>query len=96
MPEVPMIRFVADSSRVMGYGGCNQFTGPFHQSSDSVRIGPLASTKRMCLGIDIESRIFAAFDRTTTVERTGDVLRLRAGDTVLMECRPAASPRTNP
>lgn len=96
MPQAPMFRFSADSGRVMGYGGCNQFTGTFTQSFDSVRIGPLAATKRMCPQIDLETRIFDAINRTTTVDRSDDVLRFMDGDSILMECRSKVFPQSLP
>ncbi|MBC8124600.1 MAG: META domain-containing protein [Candidatus Kapabacteria bacterium] len=83
----PMFRFLSDSSRIMGYGGCNQFSGTYTQVKDVVKIGPLIATKRACPGIDTEGLIFTAFERTTRVKRDDDVLRFFSGDSVLMECK---------
>ena len=83
----PMFRFLPDSSRIMGYGGCNQFSGTFSQVKNVVKIGPLITTKRACPGWDTESLILTAFERTTRVKRDDDVLRFFSGDSVLMECK---------
>ncbi len=83
----PMFRFLPDSSRIMGYGGCNQFSGTFTQVKDVVKIGPLIATKRACPGMDTEGLILTAFERTTRVQRDDDVLRFFSGDSVLMECK---------
>lgn len=96
MPQAPMFRFGVDSGMVMGYGGCNQFTGPYWQSYDSVCIGPLAITKRMCPHMDLETRIVDAFNRASTVERKDSVLRFLNEDTVLMECRAKVFPKATP
>ena len=88
----PMFRFLPDSSRIMGYGGCNQFSGTFTQVKDVVKIGPLITTKRACPGMDTEAMILTAFDKTTKVQRDNDVLRFFSGDSVLMECKAYAIP----
>lgn len=42
------IRF--DSGRVSGNTGCNSFNGPFRYNRTTLTMGPLATTRRACLG----------------------------------------------
>ncbi|MCX6139766.1 MAG: META domain-containing protein [Candidatus Kapabacteria bacterium] len=85
--QQPMFRFLPDSSQIMGYSGCNQFSGSYTQVKNVVKIGPLISTKRACPSMDTESKIYSAFERTTTVKRDDEVLRFYSGDTIVMECK---------
>ena len=41
------VGFRADG-RLQGSGGCNSFFGQYSRSGDTIQIGPLASTKKMC------------------------------------------------
>jgi len=34
--------------RIIGHGGCNSFSGSYEQNDTRLKIGPLASTKKMC------------------------------------------------
>ena len=38
-----------DDDRVNGNGGCNLFNGPYTRSGSSLRMGPLAATRRACV-----------------------------------------------
>ena len=44
----PWLRFVADSNRVVGFGGCNSMSGLFTRDGGELRFGALASTRRAC------------------------------------------------
>ena len=83
---LPMFRFIPDSGRVMGYGGCNQFAGPFTQDEKKVTIVPVISTRMVCPSIDIENQLYKAFEMTTSVDRDGELLVFKNGDSVLLEC----------
>jgi heat shock protein HslJ len=53
--------------KVAGRGGCNQFGGPALVSGNTVRFGPLASTKMACAAnaaMDQETRYFKALEST--------------------------------
>ncbi|NJK34567.1 MAG: META domain-containing protein [Oscillatoriales cyanobacterium SM2_2_1] len=43
------LRFITPD-RVAGSGGCNRFSGGFTLKGDRLTLGPLAATKRACLG----------------------------------------------
>lgn len=73
------IRFDADSGRVHGSGGCNRLFGPYKLSGDSLRLGPLASTKMACLDDQSnrqETAFLAALDDTRSYRISGDTLSL--------------------
>ncbi len=45
-------RFVkfARKGELTGYGGCNQFFGQYEENGTRLIVGPLASTKKACMG----------------------------------------------
>jgi len=60
------IEFGVDG-RVAGVSGCNRFTGPYEtRGKNKVRIGPLATTRKMCPEalMDIEAKTLAALAAT--------------------------------
>ncbi|RKZ17552.1 hypothetical protein DRQ53_03255 [bacterium] len=83
--ELTMI-FGADGS-VSGSGGCNNFRGSGEIEGNALHIGPLASTRRMCMqeGVsDQESRFLAALEGVATWEIRGERAQLRDGNGALM------------
>lgn len=89
---LPMFRFLPDSNKVMGYTGCNQFSGSFTQVKNKVTIGPLATTKAACPTMDLEQKVLSALTSTTSVDMDGDILQFLDGDSVLMECKSTPLP----
>jgi len=71
--SLPRLEFVT-SERVAGYTGCNMMSGGWRMEGGAVRVGPLVSTKRACVGpeSEIERRVVAAL--AGTVKREGDRL----------------------
>lgn len=68
--------------KVAGSGGCNDYNGSYTTDGSKIKIGPLASTKKLCNspdGIDSqEGQYFAALDKATTYAITAaTVLELR-------------------
>lgn len=83
------LSFGADG-QVSGYGGCNQFSGPYTQSGSSLTIGPLASTKRACVDPALntqETAYFQALQSTTRYSIDGRELVLYSGDQVVARFR---------
>jgi heat shock protein HslJ len=70
---LPRLEFVT-SERVAGYTGCNMMSGGWRTEGGTIRVGPLVSTKRACVGPEneIERRVVAAL--AGTVKREGDRL----------------------
>ena len=78
----PHLTLDSAQKRALGYGGCNRFTGPYVVSGDSLRLGPLAATKRACLDADMtrqETSFLAALDATRAWHISGDTLILTGG-----------------
>lgn len=59
--SLPRIEFVTDS-RLTGYTGCNMMNGSWKLEGGEIRLGPIASTKRACVGPGdlVERRVTAA------------------------------------
>lgn len=76
--------FDAVSGRASGYAGCNQFSGSYTLSSNSITFGPLAMTRMACAkGDDLERRYTMALEQTTELKVTSTGLQLRKGSTLL-------------
>lgn len=73
------IRFHPDSGRVYGSGGCNRISGPYTVSGDSLRLGPMISTRMACADDRAnrqEVAFLAALDSTRRYRISGDTLTL--------------------
>jgi heat shock protein HslJ len=84
--------FAADEPRVSGYGGCNQFSGPYTQNGASLRFGPLISTRRACLEPALntqETAYFQALESTTRYSIEGGRLVLYRGNQVVARFEPS-------
>ena len=84
------LHFAADEQSVSGYGGCNQFSGPYAQSGASLRFGPLASTRRACADPALsnqETAYFQALESTTRYAVEGGRLVLYSGNQVVARFR---------
>ena len=86
----PLTLSFGTEGQVSGYGGCNQFSGPYTQSGASLRFGPLASTRRACLEPALseqETAYFAALESTTRYSIEGGQLVLYSGIDVVARFR---------
>jgi heat shock protein HslJ len=66
---------------VAGSGGCNDYNGPYTNEATAIKIGPLASTKKLCgtpAGVDDqEAKYLAALQKATKYTISGSKLELR-------------------
>jgi heat shock protein HslJ len=78
---------------VAGYTGCNMLSGAWRVENGEVKLGPLATTKRMCLGPegDIEKRVLAALTPQSRVTREGGRLVFTAPGGARFEFEEAAA-----
>jgi putative lipoprotein len=55
--------------KISGHAGCNSFMGPFVETGPVVKIGPLATTRKMCAPalMDLEGKLLAALQAATSV-----------------------------
>lgn len=74
---VPRLEFVREG-RVTGFTGCNMLNGAWSVEAGEVRLGAIATTKRMCLGPggEIENRVLAVLGDKSRVTREGAKLVL--------------------
>jgi heat shock protein HslJ len=82
-----LVRF--DDDGISGFAGCNSFSGELDADGDSVRIGPLMSTRRFCgedeepdgpSVMEQEAALLAALENSVTARLEGDRLILLRPD----------------
>src|SRR5690606_35499152 len=56
----PTITFNTETHNVYGFSGCNRSTGNYTLKGNSIRIGPFASTKMLCID-DAANKLETAF-----------------------------------
>lgn len=86
------LRFGADG-RVSGSDGCNTFTGGYEVDGSSLRFGPLASTRKACVGAaqQVADRVSAALADVRSFSAGADTLVLKDdGGTPLLRYRAGA------
>lgn len=71
---LPFVEFLS-GGKVSGFDGCNNFNGEVKMDAKSLSFGPLASTKKMCSGVDSDA-FTSALNQVTGFTRNGDLLEL--------------------
>ena len=86
----PRLEFL-DGGRLAGFTGCNMLSGAWRMEGAELRIGPIATTKRMCAGPEgeIEKRLVAAIGAEASVRREGARLVLSGPAGARFEFQPA-------
>jgi heat shock protein HslJ len=66
---LPRLEFIREG-RLTGYTGCNLMSGAWRVEGDEVRLGPIVTTKRLCVGpeAEVERRLLAAIQGRVTRE----------------------------
>ena len=70
------IQFQTDG-KVIGFGGCNRFSGTYKQNGAAVEIGPLAATKMACPSLPKEASFITDLSNTQSVDAAHLKLVLR-------------------
>jgi heat shock protein HslJ len=73
------LAFAADGT-VSGSAGCNNYRGSWEARGDSLRIGPAATTRRLCVDGEVmaqEQAFLTALGTVATARREADQLELR-------------------
>ena len=85
---LPRLEFVTQD-RVSGFTGCNLMSGAWRMEGGEIHVGPLATTKRACMGPEgeVERRVAAALGGRVT--REGDRLVFTAPGGERFEFTPA-------
>ncbi len=89
---LPRLEFVREG-RLAGYTGCNMLSGAWKMEDGAVRVGALATTKRMCVGPEgeYERRMLAAMGEGARGVREGDRLVFTGPGGARFEFREAAA-----
>jgi heat shock protein HslJ len=78
----PRILFDGSARRISGTGGCNNISGAYRMSGSSLRIGPVASTRKACIDASrnaLETRFLSVLEGTTGYNVKGGQLTLLDG-----------------
>lgn len=80
------LNFNDSEKMVSGYSGCNQFSGKYVIDGNTLKIGPLASTRKMCPEEinKIESSLLKALSETTSFDLSKNHLILKNDDKDIM------------
>lgn len=79
-PAEQFVAFKMDGE-IIGNGGCNNFFGQYTQDGTTLKIGALASTKKLCRGaMEAESAFMKNLQDTRRAEGTHKALTLYGAD----------------
>ena len=82
-PALQRVTLEIEDTRVSGQGPCNRYFGSITQSdtgSNSIQVGPIASTKMACPHLSAEHRYFQDLQRVSMVKVVPDGLILTTRD----------------
>ena len=69
------------ADQVAGSAGCNDYSGPYTLTGTTLKIGPLATTRKACdpKNMDQETQFLAALQASTTFTQSGALITLTNG-----------------
>ena len=74
----------SEDGKLSGFSGCNNFTAEYEITGKNIKIGPAASTRKMCSDpegvMDQEMQYLKALESAATYSRDGNQLQLRTAD----------------
>ena len=79
------LSFAADG-RVSGSAGCNNFMGTYTVSGSSLKLGPAATTRKLCAQPDVmeqEQQFLKALESVAAIRQEGERAELRTADGAL-------------
>jgi heat shock protein HslJ len=77
----PATLLLGDSAQASGFLGCNQWSARYDLAGDSLRFGPVLSTRMACdRGMELERSYGAALEATRAYRLTGEGLELLGPD----------------
>ena len=82
-PALQRVTLEIEDTRVSGQGPCNRYFGAIMHSdtgSNSIQVGPIASTKMACTHLSAEHRYFQYLQRVSMVTVVPDGLVLTTSD----------------
>lgn len=87
------ITFNDDAKTVTGFSGCNHFNGTYEIDGNTIKIGPLASTRKFCQGIEntTESKMLLALNTVNSFKIEEGILTLKNDDTNVITLKKSSS-----
>lgn len=86
LPENMHLTFDEVESRVSGFAGCNNFSGKYSTNGNTIKIGPLMSTKMYCEKfMELETKTLNTLAEVNAYAIKDGVLSLLNDDKTLME-----------
>ena len=82
-PALQRVTLEVEDTRVSGQGPCNRYFGSITRpdaGSNSIQVGPIASTKMACPHLSAEHRYFQDLQRVSMVTVVPDGLIITTGD----------------
>ena len=79
LPEELTLEFDNETNKISGYSGCNHFFGTYTITGNSIAVGPIASTKKMCIEkvAAVEQHMISVLDQINTFSLEDGVLTLK-------------------
>ncbi|MBU3820849.1 META domain-containing protein [Flavobacteriaceae bacterium XHP0103] len=77
------LNFDTENHKIFGFSGCNRFTGSYTLNENEIKIGPLASTKRLCVDDNanqIETKFLEALSTADNISFKKNKLTLFSGE----------------
>jgi len=75
--HTPYITFNQDDNKVMGFAGCNRFSGNYDTLANSVNLTQLLTTKKLCFQqMNLETQFLTALSDTANYKIIGNTLTL--------------------
>ena len=82
-PALQRVTLEIEDTRISGQGPCNRYFGSITRpdaGSNSIQVGPIASTKMACPHLSAEHRYFQDLQRVSMITVVPDGLILTTGD----------------
>lgn len=78
-PQLPTMEFDAESQRVSGFAGCNNYFGNYSLNNQGqVNFSELASTKKMCINsMNLEDAFLQTLDKSEWISVEGRTLNIK-------------------
>ena len=75
--RTPYLTFKQDDNKVIGFSGCNRFSGNYNTSADSINLSQLLTTKKMCFQqMNLETKFLSALSETDNYKVIDNTLTL--------------------
>ncbi|SFC95865.1 META domain-containing protein [Algibacter lectus] len=89
LPENLTITFDAETKKISGFSGCNNFFGSFTVTDGVLQFGQMGSTRKMCAGDanKIETEMLQMLSKVNTFSFENDTLNLKVDDAILLKAK---------